>query len=68
MENVICFEPGDTSETMNYAGVPLISNKVCNLREVYGGIVTSSMLCAGYLKGGVDSCQVGTLLNYNFLK
>ncbi|XP_060091244.1 transmembrane protease serine 3 [Heteronotia binoei] len=50
-------EGGDTSETMNYAGVPLISNKVCNHREVYGGIVTSSMLCAGFLKGGVDSCQ-----------
>ncbi|KAH0624809.1 hypothetical protein JD844_032636 [Phrynosoma platyrhinos] len=50
-------EGGDTSETMNYAGVPLISNKVCNHREVYGGIVASSMLCAGYLKGGIDSCQ-----------
>ncbi|XP_044297664.1 transmembrane protease serine 3 [Varanus komodoensis] len=50
-------EGGDTSEIMNYAGVPLISNKVCNHREVYGGIVASSMLCAGYLKGGIDSCQ-----------
>uniref|UniRef100_A0ABM5FVB4 Transmembrane protease serine 3 n=1 Tax=Pogona vitticeps TaxID=103695 RepID=A0ABM5FVB4_9SAUR len=50
-------EGGDTSETMNYAGVPLISNKVCNHREVYGGIVASSMLCAGYLKGGIDTCQ-----------
>ncbi|KAJ7320600.1 hypothetical protein JRQ81_020111 [Phrynocephalus forsythii] len=50
-------KPGDTSETMNYAGVPLISNKVCNHREVYGGIVAASMLCAGYLKGGIDTCQ-----------
>lgn len=47
---------------MKYAGVPLISNKVCNHGEVYGGIVASSMLCAGYLKGGIDTCQVRTFL------
>uniref|UniRef100_A0A8C3XDM2 Peptidase S1 domain-containing protein n=1 Tax=Cyanoderma ruficeps TaxID=181631 RepID=A0A8C3XDM2_9PASS len=47
----------DTSDTMNYAGVPLISNAICNHRDVYGGIITSSMLCAGFLKGGVDTCQ-----------
>uniref|UniRef100_H0Z5C2 Transmembrane serine protease 3 n=1 Tax=Taeniopygia guttata TaxID=59729 RepID=H0Z5C2_TAEGU len=51
-------EGGDTSDTMNYAGVPLISNAICNHRDVYGGIITSSMLCAGFLKGGVDTCQV----------
>ncbi|KAG8136485.1 hypothetical protein E2320_005064, partial [Naja naja] len=50
-------EGGDTSETMKYAGVPLISNKVCNHGEIYGGIVASSMLCAGFLKGGIDTCQ-----------
>ncbi|KAF7251172.1 Transmembrane protease serine 3 [Varanus komodoensis] len=60
-------EGGDTSEIMNYAGVPLISNKVCNHREVYGGIVASSMLCAGYLKGGIDSCQkICTLGNIQY--
>ncbi|KYO39058.1 transmembrane protease serine 3 [Alligator mississippiensis] len=48
---------GDTSETMNYASVPLISNKICNHRDVYGGIITPSMLCAGFLRGGVDTCQ-----------
>uniref|UniRef100_A0A8C9ESV2 Transmembrane serine protease 3 n=1 Tax=Pavo cristatus TaxID=9049 RepID=A0A8C9ESV2_PAVCR len=37
--------------------VPLISNRICNHRDVYGGIITSSMLCAGFLKGGVDTCQ-----------
>ncbi|KFP84175.1 Transmembrane protease serine 3, partial [Apaloderma vittatum] len=47
----------DTSDTMNYAGVPLISNAICNHRDVYGGIITPSMLCAGFLKGGVDTCQ-----------
>ncbi|VTJ71993.1 Hypothetical predicted protein [Marmota monax] len=48
---------GDASPVLNHAAVPLISNKLCNHRDVYGGIISPSMLCAGYLKGGVDSCQ-----------
>nr|KAF6476611.1 transmembrane serine protease 3 [Rousettus aegyptiacus] len=50
-------EGGDASPVLNHAAVPLISNKLCNHRDVYGGIISPSMLCAGYLKGGVDSCQ-----------
>ncbi|XP_063806592.1 transmembrane protease serine 3 isoform X1 [Pseudophryne corroboree] len=50
-------EGGDTSQTMDYAGVPLISNKVCNTKYVYGGVIKPSMLCAGFLEGGVDTCQ-----------
>lgn len=53
-----CVEAGDASPVLNHAAVPLISNKICNHRDVYGGIISPSMLCAGYLKGGVDSCQV----------
>eukprot|EP00069_Balaena_mysticetus_P022280 bmy_14102T0 len=52
-----CSDPGDASPVLNHAAVPLISNKICNHRDVYGGIISPSMLCAGYLKGGVDSCQ-----------
>ncbi|XP_010634783.1 transmembrane protease serine 3 isoform X1 [Fukomys damarensis] len=48
---------GDASPVLNHAAVPLLSNKICNHRDVYGGIISPSMLCAGYLKGGVDSCQ-----------
>ncbi|EPQ19898.1 Transmembrane protease serine 3 [Myotis brandtii] len=48
---------GDASPVLNHAAVPLISNKICNHRDVYGGIISPSMVCAGYLKGGVDSCQ-----------
>ncbi|XP_019521555.1 PREDICTED: transmembrane protease serine 3 isoform X1 [Hipposideros armiger] len=50
-------EGGDASPVLNHAAVPLISNKICNHRDVYGGIISPSMVCAGYLKGGVDSCQ-----------
>lgn len=53
---------GDASPVLNHAAVPLLSNKLCNHRDVYGGLISPSMLCAGYLKGGVDSCQVGPLL------
>ena len=56
-----CSATGDASPVLNHAAVPLLSNKICNHRDVYGGIVSPSMLCAGYLKGGVDSCQVGAL-------
>lgn len=52
-------DTGDGSPVLNHAAVPLLSNKICNHRDVYGGIISPSMLCAGYLKGGVDSCQVG---------
>lgn len=54
-------DTGDGSPVLSHAAVPLISNKICNHRDVYGGIISPSMLCAGYLKGGVDSCQVGAL-------
>ena len=57
-EFLTSFEAGDASPVLNHAAVPLISNKICNHRDVYGGIISPSMLCAGYLKGGVDSCQV----------
>lgn len=45
---------------LNHAAVPLLDNRVCNHRDVYGGIIAPSMLCAGYLQGGVDSCQVSS--------
>ncbi|XP_053310254.1 transmembrane protease serine 3 [Spea bombifrons] len=50
-------EGGDTSQTMDYAGVPLISNRVCNTKYIYGGVIKPSMVCAGFLEGGVDTCQ-----------
>lgn len=42
------------------AVVPLLSTKTCNQPEVYQGFISSWMVCAGYLEGGTDSCQVVT--------
>lgn len=40
------------------ANVLLINQQKCSEPSVYGNILDISMLCAGHLQGGVDSCQV----------
>ncbi|XP_076806156.1 neurotrypsin-like [Clavelina lepadiformis] len=45
------------TELLKQAQVPLISKEQCRLRTVYGNILTENMLCAGYLRGGVDTCK-----------
>ncbi|KAF7215201.1 transmembrane protease serine 3-like, partial [Nothobranchius furzeri] len=48
---------GESSVVLRSAMVPLISAKTCNQPDVYRGRLTSRMICAGYLEGGVDACQ-----------
>lgn len=36
--------------------VPILSNKDCE--NSYPGMITERMVCAGYLEGGKDACQV----------
>ncbi|XP_065818361.1 transmembrane protease serine 3 [Labrus bergylta] len=50
-------EEGETSVVLRSATVPLLSTKTCNHPEVYKGLISSWMICAGYLEGGTDSCQ-----------
>ncbi|KAF7239059.1 hypothetical protein EYD10_14265 [Varanus komodoensis] len=49
---------GETPNVLQEATVKLIDSYTCNRREVYNGAIAPGMLCAGYLEGGVDSCQV----------
>ncbi|XP_053442656.1 transmembrane protease serine 11G-like isoform X1 [Nycticebus coucang] len=37
--------------------VEILSNSVCNRVNVYGGAVSSGMICAGFLTGKLDACE-----------
>lgn len=49
---------GKTSEVLNAATVPLIESSKCNSKYIYNNLITPAMICAGFLQGSVDSCQV----------
>lgn len=53
---------GKTSDRLNAAMVQLIEPWQCNSKQVYSDLITPAMICAGYLQGTVDSCQVTTSL------
>ncbi|XP_036005531.1 suppressor of tumorigenicity 14 protein homolog [Fundulus heteroclitus] len=48
-------EGGSAALKLQKAPVKIISRSVCN--DLMRGQITSRMLCAGVLKGGVDACQ-----------
>lgn len=49
---------GQLSSNLQEAIVPLINHAQCASPAVYGGSLTQRMICAGYLQGKVDACQV----------
>ncbi|XP_054456844.1 ST14 transmembrane serine protease matriptase a [Anoplopoma fimbria] len=48
-------EGGFAAKVLQKAQVRIINQKVCD--DLMGGQITSRMLCAGVLSGGVDACQ-----------
>ena len=47
---------GPSPPTLYEADLPIVTNEAC--ANVYGGSILPSMVCAGYRRGGVDTCQV----------
>lgn len=47
---------GELASRLQEASVKIINRNTCN--KLYDDAVTSRMLCAGNLLGGVDACQV----------
>ncbi|XP_054847352.1 transmembrane protease serine 11C-like [Eublepharis macularius] len=64
-DNTPCFvtgwgalkDDGPSVGELRETKVKIIGNEVCNRREVYSGLISPGMLCAGYLQGGRDACQ-----------
>ncbi|XP_008947142.1 PREDICTED: transmembrane protease serine 7-like [Merops nubicus] len=48
-------EKSHLAKTLQEAPVRIINQSVCN--KLYDDLITSRMLCAGNLSGGVDACQ-----------
>ncbi|NXY43936.1 ST14 protein, partial [Ceuthmochares aereus] len=48
-------ENSQLAKTLQEARVKIINRSVCN--KLYDDLITSRMLCAGNLNGGVDACQ-----------
>lgn len=50
-------ENGASSTRLQTVTVPLVSHEVC--KDSYGNnAITDRMICAGFLEGGKDACQV----------
>ncbi|XP_023559955.1 transmembrane protease serine 11G [Octodon degus] len=48
---------GPFPNTLRQVEVEVIPNDVCNQVHVYGGAVSSGMICAGFLSGKRDACE-----------
>ncbi|XP_061819187.1 transmembrane protease serine 2 isoform X2 [Nerophis lumbriciformis] len=48
---------GPLPDKLNQAEVTIYNREDCNKANILDGAITETMICAGELKGGVDSCQ-----------
>lgn len=63
----VCVLTGYLSNDLQKAFVHLIDHDVCDQLYTDYNIIEEAEICAGYIRGGVDSCQViFTLTKYSF--
>ncbi|CAO2639527.1 Transmembrane protease serine 11G [Lemmus lemmus] len=48
---------GPFPNSLQEVEIEIISNDVCNQMNVYGGAISSGMICAGFLTGKLDACE-----------
>lgn len=53
-------ENGEMTPHLRKLEVPVAPLEQC--KAIYGGVITDHMLCAGYLEGGKDTCQVSCVV------
>ncbi|EPY72385.1 transmembrane protease serine 11B [Camelus ferus] len=51
---------------LRQAFLKIIDNKVCNAPHALSGLVTDTMLCAGFMSGEADACQTSHSFAYIF--
>lgn len=51
-------ESGTVSSKLLEVTIPIMSNKECRSTRYSPERITDNMMCAGYVTGGKDSCQV----------
>ncbi|XP_072477014.1 transmembrane protease serine 11B-like protein [Notamacropus eugenii] len=48
---------GSFPKLLQKAPVKVIDSAICNSTDSYDGLITDTMLCAGYMEGHIDACQ-----------
>lgn len=51
------YEGGARPSNIHKVEVPYVTNQRCSQPDMYGGLITDQMLCAGLEEGGKDACQ-----------
>ena len=58
MDDYFVTDLGHMASVLHEVSLPIIESQMCSSMTVYGKMFTDTMICAGFLNGGVDTCQV----------